>query len=413
MATDPCTTTFEDLNTDTLLHIYSFVRDKNFKLLSLLARTSRRMKNKLYDPLFWKNAVAEFRYISDETALSLRTRNITKLKLKSSQKVTDLWSSLKICSAVDGPEYIEIKLIERHFFHDRLRNNSINFTGLQNISSLRCLVITVHSLPKKTCNKTTCRFMSGALQALKDLIELVVYYNPPNEFRSGVAESLGYLPKLKTLEIYRSGSLPALPSPRVFGMCSTAEQACYPSIERVAGHLPLTFADLVHTFPNLKQLDLTLQQEVDSNVLDLLHEQQIFLPNISSLELKVEMKSLKIIRNISLALPLFPSLNALSINLYEVTDAQQRDLLLEGVMNCSKQLKVLELGFWGNELVTYTQAASIVYNFKQLEILKFPCFTHLDCGRRQDCIFHREKLYDVLPNLICNGVICGHSFDFS
>ena len=112
MATAPCTTTFEDLNTDTLLHIYSFVRDKNFKLLSRLARTSHRMKNKLYDPLFWKNAVAEFRYMSVKTALSLRTRNITKLKLKSSRKVTDLWSTLMNCAAVGSPEYIEIKLIE-------------------------------------------------------------------------------------------------------------------------------------------------------------------------------------------------------------------------------------------------------------------------------------------------------------
>ena len=144
MATTPCTTTFEDLNTDTLLHIYSFVRDKNFKLLSRLARTSRRMRNKLYDPLFWKNAVAEFRYISAETALSLRTRNITKLRLKSSPKVTDLWSSLKNCSAVGGPEYIEIKLIERRFLHDCSRNNSIEFTELQNISSVRCLVITIY-----------------------------------------------------------------------------------------------------------------------------------------------------------------------------------------------------------------------------------------------------------------------------
>ena len=216
MAMTPCTTTFEDLNTDTLLHIYSFVRNENLKVLSRLARTSCKLRNKLYDPLFWKNAVAEFRYISDETALSLRTRNITKLKLKSSQKMTDLWSSLKNCSAVDGPEYIEIKLIERHFFHDRLRNNSINFTGLQNISSLRCLVIIVHSLHKKPCNKTTCRFMSGAMQALKDLTKLVVYYDQPNEFRSGIAESLGYLPKLKTLEIKNNfGSLPVLPSPRV------------------------------------------------------------------------------------------------------------------------------------------------------------------------------------------------------
>ena len=144
MATTPCTTTFEDLNTDTLLHIYSFVRDKNFKLLSRLARTSRRMRNKLYDPLFWKNSVAEFRYISAKTAMSLRTRNITKLRLKSSQKVRDLWSSLKNCSAVDGPEYIEIKLIERRFLHDCSRNNSIEFTELQNISSVRCSVITIY-----------------------------------------------------------------------------------------------------------------------------------------------------------------------------------------------------------------------------------------------------------------------------
>ena len=186
-----------------------------------------------------------------------------------------------------------------------------------------------------------CQLIKGVVRALKDLTELIVYFNHPNELGSSIAEALGYLPKLKTLEINRSGSLHALPSPQVSGMCSIAEQACYPSIERVAGFLPLTFADLVHTFPNLKYLDLTLQREEDGHALDLLNEQQVFLPNISSLELKVEMKSLKIIQNISLALPLFPSLNALSINLYEVTNAQQRDLLLEGVMNCSKQLKVL------------------------------------------------------------------------
>ena len=120
--------------------------------------------------------------------------------------------------------------------------------------------------------------------------------------------------------------------------------------------------------------------------------------------------SLRNIKSISLALPLFQNLNALRISIV-INNAQQRDLLLEGVMNCSKQLKVLELGFWGNELVTYTQAAGIVYNFKQLEILKFPCRQYLDCGRRQDCIFHQEKLYDVLPNLICNGVTCGHTYD--
>ena len=203
MATTPCTTTFEDLNTDTLLHIYSFVRDKNFKRLSRLARTSRRMRNKLYDPLFWKNAVAEFRYISDETALSLRTRNITKLRLKSSRKVTDLWSSLKNCSAVGGPEYIEIKLIEPLFSHDRLEYNSLYFTGLQNISSLRCLVITVYpTLSKKPSIVTMCQLIKGVVRALKDLTELIVYYNQPNEFRSSIAESLGYLQKLKVRIAY-------------------------------------------------------------------------------------------------------------------------------------------------------------------------------------------------------------------
>ena len=183
MATSPCTTTFEDLNTDTLLHIYSFVRDKNFKLLSRLARTSRRMKNKLYDPLFWKNSVAEFRYMSVKAALSLKTRNISKPKLKSWQKMTDLWSSLKNCSAVGGPEYIEIKLIERRFLHDCSRNNSIEFTELQNISSVRCLVITIYPTYGKKCIETIRRLIKGVVRALKDLTELIVYYNQPYEFR--------------------------------------------------------------------------------------------------------------------------------------------------------------------------------------------------------------------------------------
>ena len=172
---------------------------------------------------------------------------------------------------------------------------------------------------------------------------------------SSIAESLGHLPKLKTLEINRSGSLHALPSPRVSGMCSIAEQACYPSIERVAGSLPLTVADLVHTFPNLKHLDLTLQREEDSRVFDLLHELQVFLPNISSLELEVEMTSLRNIKSISLTLPLFQNLKALRISIF-INNAQQRDLLLEGVMNCSKQLKVLKLYLWCK--VTYMQARS-------------------------------------------------------
>ena len=412
MATAPCTTTFEDLNTDTLLHIYSFVRDKNFKLLSRLARTSHRMKNKLYDPLFWKNAVAEFRYMSVKTALSLRTRNITKLKLKSSRKMTDLWSTLMNCAAVGSPEYIEIKLIEPLFSQDRDRHVSIDFFDLQNISSLRCLVITVYpTLSKKPCIVTMCQLIKGVVRALKDLTELIVYYNQPNEFRSSIAESLGHLPKLKTLEIKHYGIMPELPSPQVSGMCSIADQACYPTIEKVAGLLPLTVAHLVHTFPNLKHLDLTVQREEDSHVLDLLHGKEAFLPNISSLELEVEtLTSLRNIKSISLALPLFQNLNALRISIV-INNAQQRDLLLEGVMNCSQQLKVLKLYLWCKDSVTYMQATSIVYNFKQLEILELRGNQDVDCERRQDCLFHQGRLFDILPNLICNGVRCSHFWD--
>ena len=128
-------TGLEDLNTDTLLHIYKFLDAKD---LSSLFQTCSKLRRKLADPLFWRDTVVTLRSVSKETAHNLEERNITALRLETPDSISDLCTSLLNIAAMKIIEFLEINL------RDKIYLESERIYELTDMSSLTCLVISVH-----------------------------------------------------------------------------------------------------------------------------------------------------------------------------------------------------------------------------------------------------------------------------
>ena len=77
------TKTLLDLNKDILQHMVT--KYAGFGELSRLAQTCKSMRDTLYDPIFWRNAFPVIKLINSETAASLQSCRVRRIKIAGQQ----------------------------------------------------------------------------------------------------------------------------------------------------------------------------------------------------------------------------------------------------------------------------------------------------------------------------------------
>ena len=169
-------TGLEDLNTDTLLHMYKFSDAKD---LSSLFQTCSKLRRKLADPLFRRDTVVTLRNVSKETAHSLEERNITALRLDNPVSITDLCTSLLSIAAMEIIEFMEINLRDKIFLESEC------ISEITDTSSLTCLVISVHGNTATQNQSTIGRFIKALLLKggnITAITELVMHYDQDEHY---------------------------------------------------------------------------------------------------------------------------------------------------------------------------------------------------------------------------------------
>ena len=385
--------TLLDMHTDILVTVCSYLTTED---LCSLVQTCSDLRDKLYQPVFWRHAVLRCLVTSEKTTHSLLQRGIKAIKFAGQAVPELLVESLKYCSLVDTLRFMVVDF-------DALWSMQRVQLPVMRLTNITCLVVHLYEIDVD--QEFLLVTFSGILTTMCNIRELYIYVHFIQNFDTSNYDEIFYhiyyivdrrLPNLQNLEIRPVEWSESGDSSCPAGLSDVIQdqgfQTHRSTIERFCG--PQTgMLELKSNFPLLKHLGLNSCPIYSFNT------PQCQISSVQSLSLSYDFHCPLDNADPSSLLCTFPNLIALEVGCYI-------DLIDEAVDNTVKtcpNLRALVIRPVGNALTVYS-VANIIHSLRSLEVLVLP--THVRSAALSRKPEHMPLLVDMTQLNLDSSTLC-------
>ena len=375
--------TLLDMHTDILVTVCVYLSTED---LCSLVQTCSDLRDKLYQPVFWRHAVLRCLVTSEKTTHSLLQRGIKAIKFDRQAVPELLVESLKYCSLVDTLRFMVIDF-EALWSMQRVQLSVLRLTNIT------CLVVHLYKIDVD--QEFLLVTFSGILTTMCNITELYIYVHFIQNFNTSNYDEIFYhiiyyivdrrLSNLQNLEFrpveWSESGDSSCPGGLSDVIIDEGFQTHKSTIERFCG--PQTgMLELKSNFPLLKHLHLNSCPIYSYNT------PQCQISSVQSLSLSYDFHCPLDNADPSSLLCTFPNPIALEVG----CDIDLTHEAVENIVKTCPNLTALVIRPVGNALTVYS-VANIIHSLRSLEVLILP--THLHSAALSPNPAHIPLLFDM------------------